>query len=96
MEEIKTKKSRIPQINSIINYKDFFGEYPLIFAIKIISSIAMFYVIYEFYVYHNPLDSLITKYAPKVIANFRPDPNIFVDMGIYCWILFLHIYSFQR
>ena len=91
MEEIKTKKSRIPQIDSIINYKDFFGEYPLIFAIKIISSIAMFYVIYEFYIYHNPLDSLITKYAPKVIANFRPDPNIFVTWGFiagFCFYIF--------
>ena len=81
MEEIKTKKSRMPKIDNIINYKDFFGEYPLIFAIKIISSIALFYVIYEFYIYHNPLDSLITQYTPKVIANFKPNPDIFVIWG---------------
>jgi len=91
MEEIETKKSRMPQINNIINYKDFVGEYPLIFAIKIISSIAMFYVIYEFYIYHNPLDSLITKYAPKVIANFKPNPDIFVMWGFiagFCFYIF--------
>ena len=63
MEKVEAKKSRMPKIDNIINYKDFFGEYPLIFAIKIISSIALFYVIYEFYVYHNPLDSLISKYV---------------------------------
>ena len=91
MEEVEIKKSRMPKIDNIINYKDFFGEYPLIFAIKVISSIAMFYVIYEFFVYHNPLDSLITKYAPKVIANFKPNPNIFVIWGFiagFCFYIF--------
>ena len=91
MEEIKAKKTRMPKLDKIINYKDFFGEYPLIFAIKIISSVALFYVIYEFYVYHNPLDSLITKYAPKVIANFKPNPDIFVLWGFiagFCFYIF--------
>ena len=91
MEEIEAKKSRMPKLDNIINYKDFFGEYPLIFAIKIISSIALFYVIYEFYIYHNPLDSLITKYAPKVIANFKPNPDIFVLWGFiagFCFYIF--------
>ena len=91
MEEIEAKKSRMPKLDNIINYKDFFGEYPLIFAIKIISSVALFYVIYEFYVYHNPLDSLITKYAPKVIANFKPNPDIFVLWGFiagFCFYIF--------
>ena len=37
MEEIEVKKSRLPNIKDVFNYKDFFGEYPLIFAIKIIS-----------------------------------------------------------
>ena len=41
MEEIEVKKSRIPNIKDIVNYKDFFGEYPLIFLIKIISSLAL-------------------------------------------------------
>ena len=56
MEEGATeiKASRIPKIDKIINYKDFFGEYPIIFAIKIISSLSLIYVISEFYVYHNP------------------------------------------
>ena len=91
MEEIEAKKTRMPKLDNIINYKDFFGEYPLIFAIKIISSVALFYVIYEFYVYHNPLDSLITKYAPKVIANFKPNPDIFVLWGFiagFCFYIF--------
>ena len=91
MEETETTKSRMPKIENIINYKDFFGEYPLIFAIKIISSIALFYVIYEFYIYHNPLDSLITKYAPKVISNFKPNPDIFVLWGFisgFCFYIF--------
>ena len=91
MEKVEAKKSRMPKIDNIINYKDFFGEYPLIFAIKIISSIALFYVIYEFYVYHNPLDSLISKYAPKVIANFKPNPDIFVLWGFiagFCFYIF--------
>ena len=91
MEEIEAKKSRMPKLDNIINYKDFFGEYPLIFAIKIISSVALFYVIYEFYIYHNPLDSLITKYAPKVIANFKPNPDIFVLWGFiagFCFYIF--------
>ena len=39
MEEIEVKKSRIPNIKDLVNYKDFFGDYRLIFAIKIISSI---------------------------------------------------------
>ena len=54
MEEGATeiKASRIPKIDKIINYKDFFGEYPIIFAIKIISSLSLIYVISEFYVYH--------------------------------------------
>ena len=47
MEEGATeiKASRIPKIDKIINYKDFFGEYPIIFAIKIISSLSLIYVI---------------------------------------------------
>ena len=61
MEEIKEKSRKIPKIGEVINYKDFFGEYPIIFGIKIISSLALVYVILEFYNYHNPLDSLITK-----------------------------------
>ena len=57
MEEIKVKKSRIPNIKDVLNYKDFLGEYPLIFLIKIISSVALVYVITEFYNYHNPFST---------------------------------------
>ena len=71
MEEIEVKKSRIPNIKDIVNYKDFFGEYPLIFLIKIISSLALIYVITEFYNYHNPVDSLITKYVKKHKNSFE-------------------------
>ena len=78
MEEIEVKKSRIPNIKDVVNYKDFIGEYPLIFAIKIVSSIALIYVITEFYNYHNPVDSLITKYVKKPLPGFIPDPKIFV------------------
>ena len=58
LEEIGEKKKF--NIGNIINYKDLIGEYPVIFGIKIVSSIALIYVIIEFYSYHNPLDSLIT------------------------------------
>ena len=78
MEEIEVKKSRIPNIKDIVNYKDFFGEYPLIFLIKIISSLALIYVITEFYNYHNPVDSLITKYVKKALPDFIPNSKIFV------------------
>ena len=54
LEEIGEKKKF--NIGNIINYKDFIGEYPVIFGIKIVSSIALIYVIIEFYSYHNPLD----------------------------------------
>ena len=70
MKEVEVKKTRLPNIKDVLNYKDFFGEYPLIFLIKIISSIALVYVISEFYNYHNPLDSLITKYVKKALPGF--------------------------
>ena len=41
MEEVEVKKSRVPNLKDVFNYKDFFGEYPLIFLIKIISSVAL-------------------------------------------------------
>ncbi|SVE58016.1 uncharacterized protein METZ01_LOCUS510870, partial [marine metagenome] len=49
MEEIDEKPSRIPKIGDVINYRDFLGEYTIIFGIKIISSLALIYVIMEFY-----------------------------------------------
>ena len=100
MEEIKEKPSKIPKIGEVINYKDFFGEYPIIFGIKIISSLALVYVILEFYNYHNPLDSLITKYARGSIPGFKPDPAIFVvwsfiaGFGFYTFTLFKGKYKF--
>ena len=48
MEEVKLKKSKMPSLKDVINYRDFFGEYPIIFAIKIISSLALIYVITNF------------------------------------------------
>ncbi|MDP6441440.1 MAG: hypothetical protein QF482_02430 [Candidatus Poseidoniia archaeon] len=100
MEEIKEKPNKIPKIDEVINYKDFFGEYPIIFGIKIISSLALVYVILEFYNYHNPLDSLITKYARGAIPGFKPDPAIFVvwsfiaGFGFYTFTLFKGKYKF--
>ena len=100
MEEIEEKPSKIPKIGEVINYKDFFGEYPIIFGIKIISSLALVYVILEFYNYHNPLDSLITKYARGPMPGFKPDPAIFViwsfiaGFGFYTFTLFKGKYKF--
>ena len=93
MEEIEVKKSRIPNIKDVVNYKDFFGEYPLIFAIKIISSIALIYVITEFYNYHNPMDSLITKKINEQLyelsdPGFIPNPKIFVLWGFIAGFVF--------
>ena len=88
MEEANIKKSRIPNIKDVINYSDFFGEYPIIFAIKIISSLSLVYVITEFYSYHNPLDSLITKHMKSVFPKFAPDPKIFVLWGFIAGFLF--------
>ena len=79
MEE-EIKKSRMPPIRDVVDYRDFFGEYPLIFVIKIISSIALVYVIIEFFNYHSPLDSLLTNKIND-IWNFKPDPNVFVIWG---------------
>ncbi len=100
MKEIEVKKSRIPNIKDIVNYKDFFGEYPLIFLIKIISSLALIYVITEFYNYHNPVDSLITKYVKKSLPSFIPNSKIFVLWGfiaglvLYIFTLFKGKYKF--
>ena len=100
MEEVEEKQSKIPKIGEVINYKDFLGEYPIIFGIKIISSLALVYVILEFYNYHNPLDSLITKYARGAIPGFKPDPAIFVvwsfiaGFGFYAFTLLKGKYKF--
>lgn len=97
MEEKEVKESRLPQIKDIINYNDFFGEYPLIFAIKIISSLSLIFVITEFYNYHNPLDSLFTKYVKQLsdssvssdyFSSFKPDPNIFVLWSVVAGFIF--------
>ena len=90
MEEEATeiKASRIPKIDKIINYKDFFGEYPIIFAIKIISSLSLIYVISEFYVYHNPKDSLLTKYLGDSLRISDPNPEVFVPWGFAAGFLF--------
>ena len=77
-EPTETKASRLPNFDKIINYKDFFGEYPIIFTIKIISSLALIYVISEFYIYHNPMDSLLTKYLGSSLNGFDPNPEVFV------------------
>ena len=100
MEEIEAKPSKIPRIDKIINYRDLLGEYPIIFGIKIISSLALVFVIVEFYNYHNPLDSLITKYVREPIPGFKPDPDIFVvwsfiaGFGFYIFTLFKGKYKF--
>ena len=90
MEEGATeiKASRVPKIDKIINYKDFFGEYPIIFAIKIISSLSLIYVISEFYVYHNPKDSLLTRYLGDSLKGFDPNPEVFVPWGFAAGFLF--------
>ncbi len=90
MEEnpVEIKTSRIPKIDKIINYRDFFGEYPIIFAIKIISSLSLIYVISEFYIYHNPMDSLLTKYLGKSLKGFNPSPDVFVPWGFAAGFLF--------
>ena len=100
MEEVKLKKSKMPSLKDVINYRDFFGEYPIIFAIKIISSLALIYVITEFYSYHSPLDSLITKHMKSAVPGFSPDPKIFViwgfitGFGLYFFTLFRGKYKF--
>jgi len=100
MEEIEEKPRRMPRIGEVINYRDFLGEYPIIFGIKIISSLALMYVILEFYNYHNPLDSLITKYARGAMPGFKPNPAIFVvwsfiaGFGFYMFTLFKGKYKF--
>ena len=100
MEEIEAKPSKIPRIDRVINYRDLLGEYPIIFGIKIISSLALVFVIVEFYNYHNPLDSLITKYVREPIPGFKPDPDIFVvwsfiaGFGFYIFTLFKGKYKF--
>jgi len=86
LPEIKARK--IPTIDKIINYKDFVGEYPIIFAIKIISSLSLIYVISEFYVYHNPMDSLLTKYLGASLPKFDPNPDVFVPWGFAAGFLF--------
>ena len=90
MEEspVEIKASRIPKIDKIINYKDLFGEYPIIFAIKIISSLSLIYVISEFYIYHNPMDSLVTKYLGDSLKGFDPEPDVFVPWGFAAGFLF--------
>ena len=93
MEENEVRKSRIPAIKDVINYKDFFGEYPLIFAIKIISSLSLIFVITEFYNYHNPLDSLITKYVKgaavsEYFSSFKPDSNVFILWSVVAGFVF--------
>ena len=100
VEEIKIKKTPLQRIREIINYRDFFGEYPIIFVIKIISSISLIYVITEFYNYHSPLDSLITKYAKGNVKGFDPKAENFViwgflaGFGFYFFTLFKGKYKF--
>jgi len=100
MEEVEEKRSRIPKIEEVINYRDLIGDYPIIFAIKIVSSLSLIFVIVEFYNYHNPLDSLITKYARNTITGFKPDPSIFVMWSglagflFYIFTLFKGKYKF--
>ena len=105
MEENEVKESRLPPIKDVIDYKDFLGEYPLIFAIKIISSLSLIFVITEFYNYHNPLDSLITKYVKgaagsEFFSSFKPVPSIFIlwsvvaGFGFYIFTLFRGKYKF--
>jgi len=90
MEEVEIKKSKMPHIKDVFNYKDFLGEYPLIFLIKVISSVALIYVITEFYNYHNPLDSLLTKYLKKPLPGFNPKPEVFVLWGFIAgFVLYL-------
>ena len=96
MEENEVKESRLPKIKDVIDYKDFLGEYPLIFAIKIISSLSLIFVITEFYNYHNPLDSLITKYVKgaagsEYFSSFKPDSRIFILWSVvagFCFYIF--------
>ncbi len=90
MEEkpVEIKTSRVPPIDKIVNYKDFFGEYPIIFAIKIISSLSLIYVISEFYIYHNPMDSLLTKYLGSSLSGFNPNPDVFVPWCFAAGFLF--------
>ena len=97
MEEEPTeiKASRLPNIDKIINYKDFFGEYPIIFTIKIISSLALIYVISEFYIYHNPMDSLLTKYLGSSLNGFDPNPEVFVPWGFAAGFLFYFFTIFK-
>ena len=100
VEPAVIKKTPIQRLREIVDYRDFFGEYPIIFAIKIISSISLIYVITEFYSYHNPLDSLITKYAKGNVKGFDPKAeNVVIwgflaGFGLYFFTLFKGKYKF--
>ena len=94
LEEIGEKKKF--NIGNIINYKDLIGEYPVIFGIKIVSSIALIYVIIEFYSYHNPLDSLITKYVKMGVKDFKPVPKVFVMWGFLSGFMLYFFTIFKR
>ena len=97
MEEEPTeiKASRLPNLDKVINYKDFFGEYPIIFTIKIISSLALIYVISEFYIYHNPMDSLLTKYLGSSLNGFDPNPEVFVPWGFAAGFMYYFFTIFK-
>ena len=95
MEENQTRQSRLPNIKDVVNYRDFIGEYPLIFAIKIISSLSLIYVITEFFDYHNPLDSLITEKINGKWGAFKPDPAVFVLWGFIAGFIF-YIFTLFR
>tara|TARA_B100002019_G_scaffold242641_1_gene219012 strand:- start:581 stop:1690 length:1110 start_codon:yes stop_codon:yes gene_type:complete len=94
-EPTEIKASRLPNLDKVINYKDFFGEYPIIFTIKIISSLALIYVISEFYIYHNPMDSLLTKYLGSSLNGFDPNPEVFVPWGFAAGFMYYFFTIFK-
>ena len=73
--------ARLPRFEQVIDYRDLLGQYPLLLALRVLSSACLLWMGTLWFEFHDPQQSLITEYARDYYPAFDPAAHDFVIGG---------------
>ena len=73
--------ARLPRFEQVIDYRDLLGQYPLLLALRVLSSACLLWMGTLWFEFHDPQQSLITEYARDYYPAFDPTAHDFVIGG---------------
>lgn len=63
------------------DYRDLWGEYPRILALRIVATVVLLYVMGANYAYHDPAETYVTEYGTELDPEFAADISTYLTVG---------------